>query len=41
VRGILQWPSWSDEEERLGDVDFEGESMIHALSGAVSVGRVF
>jgi hypothetical protein len=41
LRGILQWPSWDDEEARLAADTFEGESMIHSLSAMVSVGRVF
>jgi hypothetical protein len=41
VRGILQWPDWSEEEDRLAADNFEGESMIHSLSAAISVGRVF
>jgi hypothetical protein len=41
VRGILQWPDWAEEEERLAADQFEGESMIHSLSGGISVGRTF
>lgn len=41
VRGIWQWPDWSDEEARLAASEFDGETMIHSLSAAVSVGYVF
>jgi len=41
VRGIWQWPDWSDEEARLAANQFEGETMVHSLSASVVVGYVF
>ena len=41
LRGILQWPDWSDEEARLNADQFNGESTIHSLSASVSAGVMF
>jgi len=41
VRGIWQWPDWADEESRLAADEFNGETMIHSLSGSVAVGYVY